>query len=436
MNQTKVSLYTPQPFQLDWHENPTRFLVAVCGRQIGKTTAIINDAIKSAITEPNQRIWYVTNDYKQAKRNVWDELKKWMPKAFSPQFNESELKCSLPNGSKIELIGVDNVESLRGAVVHKMYLDEYADFAREVFPKVLRPMLSTTGGGVWFMGTPKGLGNDFHDKYMEAEQDHEFTRYKIPAIEDGKPISKYALLEEILSAQRQDMTPTKEVFRQEYLADFTRPTGTVYAEWPIENFKKCPYSVDLPIHVSWDFGVNDPTSIGIYQPNGSEIRLIDYTEISDANLETAVAWLNSRPYKKPELHTGDVAGRQRNQVTGVSPIDYLNSKGIAVRTMGGLKIPDQIRETHTIIPSLIINSESPGCTLARDAILNYRYPTWGVEKTSKINLENEVPIHNEYSHFGRQLEYYVVNSKGLNHEEIFIPPMDLMGGERSEGYTL
>jgi hypothetical protein len=392
--------YKPQSYQLEWHNCRTRFLVLVTGRQIGKTTGIINDAIKHALKYHNQRIWYVTNDFRQAKRNVWDTLKKYIIKEMGAQFNESELKATFPNGSKIELIGVENAESLRGAVVHRMYLDEYADFPRNIWTKVLRPMLSTTGGSVWFVGTPKGMGNDLYDKYFSDDPDT--TKFKIPAITDGVPTSAYADIKEL---QQAEATLPKDAFDQEYLAEFTRPSGTVYSDWPLDNFKEVNYDVDLPLHITMDFGINDPTSIIWIQSNGSEYRVIDYYEASDANIDHFVSVIHSKPYKAPELYTGDVAGNARTLTTGTSPIEILATKGIHVRTKGGVKIPDQIRSTHGLIKSLFVSNH---LTRFRDCLLNYRYPE--VKETAR-NQENELPIHDEFSHAMRALEYYAVNIK-------------------------
>ncbi len=362
----------------------------VTGRQIGKTTGIINDAIRYALTNPNTRTWYVTVDYSQAKRNVWDTLKKYVIPEMGARFNSSELKVDFPNGSKIELIGVENAESLRGAVVHRMYLDEYADFSRNVWPKVLRPMLSTTAGHVWFVGTPKGMGNDLYDKFYGDEPDT--TKFKIPAIINDTPVSAYADLNEILSAR--DTLP-KDAFDQEYLAEFTRPSGTVYSDWPLENFKEVNYDTNLPVHISFDWGVNDPSCILFIQPNGSEYRVIDYYEVSDSNLESLVAYIQSRPFKTPELYTGDPAGKARTLTTGTSPIDMLANKGIHVRTKDGVRIPDQIRVTHGLIKSLFVSNK---LTRFRDCLLNYRYPE--VKETAR-NQENELPIHDEFCLAGK-----------------------------------
>jgi len=389
--------YKPQDYQRDWHNCLTRFLVLVAGRQVGKTTAIFNDAIRFAVSNPNTRTWYVTNDYAQAKRNVWDTFKKYIIPQMGAQFNSSELKITFPNGSKIELIGVENAESLRGAVVHRMYLDEYADFPRQIWPKVLRPMLSTTAGKVWFVGTPKGMGNDLYDKYFADEPDT--TKYKLPSatVKDGQIIattSFYADKSEIESAYA---NLPKDAFDQEYLADFTRPSGTVYSEWPLENFKKVDYDANLDVHITLDFGVNDPTSVVWIQNNGSEVRVIDYYEASDANIEHFVQVIRSKPYKEPSLITGDPAGKSRTLTTGTSPIEIMAQKGLYVRTKDGVKIPDQIRAVHSFAKSLFVSDK---LTRFRDCLLNYRYPE--IKDTAR-NQENEIPIHDEFCLAGKTL---------------------------------
>jgi hypothetical protein len=402
--------YKPQSYQQDWHNCQSRFLVLVTGRQIGKTTGIINDAIRFAWSNPNTRTWYITNDYSQAKRNVWDTLKQYITPEMNVKFNESELKATFPNSAKIELIGVENAESLRGAVVHRMYLDEYADFPRQIWSKVLRPMLSTTGGNVWFVGTPKGMGNDLYDKYFSNETD--ITKFKIPALKDDIPTSAYADTKELMQAKN---SLPEDAFNQEYMAEFTRPRGTVYAEWPLDNFREVRYDSSLPLHATIDFGVNDPTSIIWLQPNGSEIRAIDYYEASDANIEHFIQVINSKPYKTIELFTGDVAGNARTLTTGTSPIEMMNQKGIFVRTKGGVKIPDQIRVTHGIMKSFYVSNK---LIRFKDCLLNYRYPE--IKETLR-NQQNEIPIHDEFSHAMRALEYYCVNAKDVSPGEIELP---------------
>jgi hypothetical protein len=64
-------------------------------------------------------------------------------------------------------------------------------------------------------------------------------------------------------------------------------------------------------------------------------------------------------------------------------------------------------------------------------MLNYRYPE--IKDTAR-NQENELPIHDEFSHAMRALEYYAVNIKDVQHEPYYIEPFELLGGAgKSQG---
>ena len=369
------------------------------------TVCAVNELIKRALSTPNTRNWYVTNDYKQAKRNVWDMFKNYMPAEAEAKFNTSELTIRLPNGSKIELIGVENLESLRGAAVHFAVLDEYADFPSAAYSKVIRPMFATTGGTVWFIGTPKGLGNDLYVKY--TTMDSSIKKFKFPSckVQDDKviePRNEYAVLSELQKAYDEE---DKNTFKQEYLGDFTRPSGTVYSQWDIANFTQVPYDENLPLHITWDFGVNDATAIIWIQPRGNETRVIDYYEASNADINHFVQVINSKPYKTADMHTGDIAGRARELGTGLSVIDLLKKANIHVKTRSIPNIPYQIRLTHKKIKDLYIDQDN--AIRFRDCLLNYRYPE--VRETTR-NQSNEIPIHDEWSHGMRAFEYWVANT--------------------------
>ena len=196
-------------------------------------------------------------------------------------------------------------------------------------------------------------------------------------------------------------------YRQEILAQYEKPEGTVYEEWDMhKQFTPFTYDEDLPLHLSWDFGVNDPTVILFLQPNGSELRLVDYYEASNANIEHFVQVISKKNYKRPEFESGDIAGRARSLTTGKSPIDELRRLGHVVRTTAIPDIESQIRVTHKTIPKLFVSSSVEDCDRFRECILNYRYPK---KATTIVNQDNENPIHDEFSHALRAFEYYCWN---------------------------
>ena len=98
-----------------------------------------------------------------------------------------------------------------------------------------------------------------------------------------------------------------------------------------------------------------------------------------------------------------MAGNARELTTGQSPIGVLKKSGIYIRTSHIPRIQEQIRATHKKMSGLYISNK---LDRFRDCLLNYRYP----EKSDALfNQSNEVPIHDEYSHAMRALEYWAWN---------------------------
>ena len=412
----KVELST---WQSKVWQDDHRFKVINIGRRAGKTMVSILKMIDFALENNKQIVWYIAPTYKQSKLIAWSMIKEYCP---TGKYNETELKVSLPNGSEICLKGADNPDSLRGTRIDFAIFDEVAFFNswRTVW-EALRPVLVDSKASCWFISTPNGF-NHFYDMFYQKDFDEDYESFHYTSFDNP-----YIDRDEIDKTKKE---MTERSFAQEFLAEFNKPAGTVYEEWPLNNFKEVPYDINLPVHISMDFGVNDPTSIIWLQNTGSEYRVIDYYEANNANIDHYVQVIRSKPYKQAELVTGDPAGKSRTLTTGTSPIEALAQAGIYVRTKDGVKITDQIRITHTIIPSLYVDKK---CERFRDCLLNYKYPEI---KDTAVNQENEIPIHDQWSHGMRALEYYCVNVKDFDHKEIYIPPMELFGGERSKGYTL
>lgn len=379
-------------------DDPHRFKVINVGRRSGKTVLSTVRMISEA-SEPNKIIWYVSPTYRQSKSIAWELLKQYTPTLGRPEWNETELSVKLKNKSQIILKGADNPDSLRGTRVDFIIFDEVAFFKDwDTTWQALRPILTDSQAPGWFVSTPNGL-NHFYDLYQKNDPDYvsfHFTTYDNP----------YVAKEEL---EKMRLEMDEDQFRQEILAEFVRPSGSVYRDWPMDNFREVPYDSFLPVHISLDFGVNDPTAILWIQPSAGEFRVIDYEEFTDANIAAVAQIIDSKPYKKADLITGDDAGRARSITTGTSPIEELAKRGIHVKTTPGLRIEDQVRKTHEKIKSLYVDQR---LTRFRDVLLNYRYPE---KKSSLVNQSNEVPIHDQWSHGARALEYYFVNYSGVSN---------------------
>ena len=104
----------------------------------------------------NPRYAYMAPTYRQAKNVAWDYIKHFAGGIPNVKFHETELRCDLPTGARISLLGAENPDSLRGIYLDGCVMDEVADMPENVFPEVLRPALSDRKGFCIFVGTPKG----------------------------------------------------------------------------------------------------------------------------------------------------------------------------------------------------------------------------------------------------------------------------------------
>ena len=152
--------YSPRKLQADLHKrlSDKRWGVVVCHRRFGKTVMAINHLLRDAILreKPNPRFAYIAPTYRQAKAVAWDYLKQFAEKIPMVRFHETELRCDLPNGARIQLLGAENPASLRGLYLDGVCLDEMADMPESLFPEVIRPALSDRKGYAVFIGTPRG----------------------------------------------------------------------------------------------------------------------------------------------------------------------------------------------------------------------------------------------------------------------------------------
>lgn len=395
----------PHPKQLeilDYLDNGGRFVGIRAGRKFRKTSFIISwlfeRAMETGLTCP-----YIAPNRLQAKNISWKDHVQRMLDGFNLagypyKKNESELTVSLPNGGVVQLLGVDNKEALRGiSNWGAVGMDEYDDWSEDIWSAIIRPNLMTHKAPALVSGTPKGFRNLWRLEKGNVFKFFHYTSYDNPDLDRQE-------LEDMVQEYKEMGMGT---YRQEILAEYEKPEGTVYEEWEMDTqYIPILYDPNLPVHVTWDFGINDATAVIVIQTYGREIRIIDYYEASDASLKHFTDWLDTRPYKRASLETGDIAGRQRSLITGKSVLAEARNLGHSIRTMPIPDIPSQIRHAHRSIPYLFVNKANPNTERFVECILNYKYPK---KAETLINQSNELPIHDEFSHGMRALEYYFWN---------------------------
>ncbi len=255
-----IQLYTPHDKQLEVHDDTHRFKVLNWGRRTGKSTLAANLTLMAA-TQVIGRYWIVAPTYKQAKNIYWlDIIHNQIPRELVKKKNEQELTITLINGSVIELKGADNEDSLRGAGIKGLILDEYAFMKPNVWELILRPMLADSKGWAVFISTPNGF-NHFYQladnaqstlpEYKDWWYSHA-TTFDNPHIEDEE-------IEQIKAEVSEDQ------FAQEYEAEFRKMAGLVYKDFdrathvlPVD---KMPNMDSFTRGLSVDFGFHNPTGV-------------------------------------------------------------------------------------------------------------------------------------------------------------------------------
>lgn len=299
--QRQIALTT---WQSRFYVHPARYKVACCGRRSGKTTFAKIDLYLTAMKNPGWKIWYVATTYGQAYELMWEELvgennpNRMFPEALVRKKNVTKLKIELINGTTIWLKGSDNTESLLGAGIHKLYLDEYQSQHPDVWYK-LRPMLSDYKGKVVVLGTPRSY-NHFYDMWWKGWHENPNKSENWHSVQITTEQAGTIAADEIDDA-RSSMSPKH--FAQEYLASFESLDGVVYDCFdPRHNVRSDitlrPQDehgdvVIIPFRIGMDFNVNPMTAcIGVII--NKELHICEEIYLENSNTREMIKQLKHK----------------------------------------------------------------------------------------------------------------------------------------------
>ncbi len=228
----------------------------------------VNYLIEEALN--NEGLYfYVAPTYKQAKMIAWEMLMKAIKKFEGTKVvtkkNESELYVQFYNGSRIDIKGADNPDSLRGVGLKGVILDEYADMRPNVFKEIIEPALTDHKGWTIFIGTPKGF-NHFHEIYEQASNTNNYSRFHFTSY-DNPLLDKDEL-------ERVKQTTTEDKFAQEYLADFRKFEGLIYSLHNWHYTDEIPTRADITLG-GIDWGWDNPSALVIIKLSDGVFTIVD-----------------------------------------------------------------------------------------------------------------------------------------------------------------
>jgi len=379
----------------------TRFSVGVCHRRAGKTVGAVQRSLLKALTceLPEARTAYIAPTYGQAKRAAWDYIKSISRPVAAEPPHETELRVTLLNGSRVQLFGADNADSLRGMYFDDVVLDEYADMNPTVWPLVIRPALADRRGSALFIGTPKGR-NSFWDIWEKAGSSVDWSRTMLRASETG------LIAADELAAARLELTDDQ--YEQEFECSFDAAIIGSYYGADIQQLDKdkritaVPHERAVSVDTAWDLGIDDATAVWFFQAIGREIRVIDYYEASNLSLTDTARALLSKPYVYGTHYLPhDVAIRELT--SGKARKDTLEGVGIRPIHVGVKADPtDRINAARMMLPRCVFDAVK--CKTGLEALRHYR-KQWD----DKRKAFQQHPYHDWSSHGADAFGEFAVN---------------------------
>jgi phage terminase large subunit len=309
----------------------------------------INHLIRAALTnpQPNPRYAFIAPTFKQGKSTAWDYIKNYCRNIPYIKFNESELRCDFPNGSRITILGAENDQALRGIFLDGCVFDETQNISPVLFPEIIRPSLADRKGWCIFIGTPKGQ-NYFYKLHKQALEEEDWWTGTYKASQ-----TKVLDDKELSAAQR---VMSKDLYEQEFECSFQAAiTGSYYGKI-IEELEKSnritdvPYDENLKTETWWDLGLKDSTAIWFVQRLQSQLRIIDYYENSGEGLDFYADVLDSKPYKYDRhIAPHDIKVRELGAY-GKSRLETALELGISFDIAPKLSIEDGIEMVRKTLP--------------------------------------------------------------------------------------
>lgn len=285
--------FTPREYQLPminaFHKGYKR-IISCQARRSGKDVTAFMCLIEAALQREGV-YWYIWPNAEQGRKNAWNgklnngkPFLSLIPEEAIVKKNIATMMIELVSGSTIQIVGSERVDSLMGGNCCGFILTEYALADNQEAFELLLPMLRGNDGFCIILSTPRGR-NSFYRLYQIAKDNPEDWFCQTLTVDDCKHISVDDINHDIETG-----IISWEKAQQEYWCNWDMGLdSTVYgsgmdrvrAQSRIGNV---PYDGAYPVSTFWDIG-RDMTSIVFAQFIGKEIRVIDYFEKPNENLE-------------------------------------------------------------------------------------------------------------------------------------------------------
>lgn len=286
-------LFQPRDYQLPflsaWDSGVKR-MVIVWHRRSGKDLTVFSNLPKHML-ERVGAYYYISPTYAQGKKIIWDGMDNEgvrildrIPKEIIKRKNDSELKIELINGSFVQVIGSDNVDSLVGTNPIGCIFTEYSLQNSQAWD-YLRPILAQNGGWAIFVFTPRGMNHGY--KILQQAQNNSEWFSQILTVDDTGAVS-----DDVLDQEQKEMPI--DLFEQEYYVKFLEGAGAYFKgierniyKGTVSHNPNAYYQLGVDLAKFNDFTVLTPFDLTTYKALSQErFNQIDYT-LQKAKIEAA-----------------------------------------------------------------------------------------------------------------------------------------------------
>jgi hypothetical protein len=279
-------------------------------RRTGKDLLAWNILVK----ETQKRVgtyWHVLPLLNQARKIIWTGSTKdgipfldFIPPPLIASKRDDDMSIRLTNGSLIQLVGADRIDSLMGSNPVGVNLSEFALMKPSVWD-YLSPILNENDGWANFITTPRGRNHAFDlFKSMVDAANNKGAQYfvQVLTVDDtrkplldssgepvidrtGNPIMVPVISPDAIQEQR-DLNVPEEIIQQEYYCSFEAGMVGAYYSEAIAKLEKegravrdlTMYNPELPVYTAWDLGFSDAMAIWYFQIDKQRINVIEYNE--------------------------------------------------------------------------------------------------------------------------------------------------------------
>jgi len=415
--------YQPHDGQLALHypkKYNARFNVIVCGRRFGKTWASAMEATYVA-SQPNKRIWVVGMSYKKARlifREIWQRMVIGHGDDIE-RASEKDMLIKFKWGTTVEGMSADNPDSLVGEGLDLLVIDEVAKMNKKIWDMYLSPTVAGRKGKVIFITTPEGR-NWIYDLYKLGDIDDIWANYTSPSWKNQHEFP-LGLEDPAIIERKRNMS--KELFGQEFGAEFSVFEGKVWdfnRELDTGDF---PYDPNLPTYCTIDFGFRMPAVLFIqtyFDGEFEHIRVFDsILHKKDIKTDDLIKMIKVKGYPIVSYY-GDPAGSNVQGQSGAGDMEIFRRSGIRVLSTKDRKsrnIVNSVAYTRGFFESAEgirrIHVDKKCVDVIQD-FEEYRYPESEDGKPIK-----EEPIKDGYHDHGNDaFRYFIINRFPMKNREM------------------